>query len=145
MSTFIDGLIGFYFARKHRADESEWTDVGLAAIRSFRKWVTSSEWNFANKLYLLEAEYYYLKEDHERAMSCYNASLMAAREHRFIHEEGLAEEKTATYLLHTGRHDEAMVRFMKAKNCDEVWGARALLQRVDKAIAILLPLCSSAS
>ena len=97
----------------------------------------SSEWNFSNKLYLLEAEFYFLREDDERAMFCYHASIVAAREHRFVHEEGLAEEKTATYLLHKSRHDEAMGHFINAKKCYEVWGALKLVQRVEKAIAML--------
>jgi tetratricopeptide (TPR) repeat protein len=106
-----------------------------------RKWVQSSEWNFSNKLYLLEAEHYFWRGDHERAIAFYNASIKAAHEHRFIHEEGLAEEKTATYLLRIGKHDEAMGHFLNAKKCYEVWGANKLVQRVDKAIAILLPMC----
>jgi len=142
VSIFIDGLIGFFFARKHRDDEAKWTNVGQDAIKSLRKWVRSSEWNFSNKLYLLEAEFYFLSEDDERAMSCYNASIKSAREHRFVHEEGLAEEKTATYLLHKSQHDEALEHFVNAKKCYESWGAYTLVQRVDNAIAILLPLCT---
>jgi len=142
VSTFIDGLIGFFCARKHPEDEVKWTNVGLGAIKSLRKWVESSEWNFTNKLYLLEAEYYFLKEDDERAMACYTASIKAAREHLFVHEEGLAEEKIATYCLHKSKHDDAMGHFLNAKKCYEAWGAHALVQRVDKAIGILLPLAS---
>jgi len=142
VSAFIDGLIGFFFARKHLEDEAKWTNLGLGAIQSLRKWVKSSDWNFSNKLYLLEAEFYFLREDDERALVCYHASIKAASEHRFVHEEGLAEEKAATYFLHKSRHDNALSHFMNAKKCYEVWGASALVQRVDKAIAILLPLCT---
>lgn len=144
INPFIDGLIGFFFARKHGENEQKWTNVGLDAIRSLRKWVDSSTWNFSNKLYLLEAEFYYLREDDERALVCYNASIRAAREHKFVHEEGLAEEKSATYLLHKGKHNEAMGHFMNAKRCYDVWGAHTLVERVDKAIAILMPLCTGA-
>lgn len=140
INVFVDGLLGFFFARKHREDEAKWTNVGIEAIRSLRKWVPSSEWNFSNKLYLLEAEYYFLKEDNERAMVCYHTSIKAARDHRFVHEEGLAEEKLATYCLHNSLHDDAMGHFLSAKKCYEVWGAYALVERVEKAIAILLPL-----
>lgn len=145
VGTFIDGLIGFFFARKHHEDETKWTDIGLDALQSLRKWAESSEWNFANKVYLLEAEYYFLRKDHDRAMVCYSASVRAAREHRFVHEEGLAEEKTATYLLHKGQHEDAMGHFLNAKKCFDAWGARTLVQRVDKAISVLLPLCSNTS
>ena len=80
-------------------------------------------------------------EDDERAMICYHASIMAAGEHLFIHEEGLAGGKTAIYLCHKSRHDEAMGHFINAKKCYEVWGAYTLVQRVEKAIA-MLPLCT---
>ena len=140
VNVFIDGLIGF-FARKHREDEEKWTNVGRYAIQSLRKWVKSSEWNFSNKLYLLEAEFYFLGKDDERALIYYHASIKAAREHHFVHEEGLAEEKIATYLLHKSQHDDAMKHFTNAKRCYDSWGARTLVQRVEKAMAILLPLC----
>ena len=132
--------MGFFFARKHGEDEAKWTSVGLEAIESFRKWVKSSEWNFANKLYLLEAEYYFLRGDDDNAMARYTASINAARSHRFIHEEGLAEEKNATYCLHKCKHDDAMGHFLNAKKCYELWGAHALVCRIEKAIAILVPL-----
>lgn len=28
VSTFIDGLVAFYFARKHRSDEAKWRAIG---------------------------------------------------------------------------------------------------------------------
>merc|ERR1712194_896376 len=143
VSAFIDGLIGFFFARKHLEDEAKWTNLGLGAIQSLRKWVKSSDWNFSNKLYLLEAEFYFLREDDERALVCYHASIKASKEHRFIHEQGLAEEKLGTYFLNQSRHDDAIIHFENAKKCYEVWGAHAVAQRVDKAIAMLLPFCAA--
>ena len=138
VTIFIDGLIAFFFARKHRKDdEVKWTDIGFGVMESLKKWATNSDWNFSNKMFLLEAEYYFLMEDHTRAMYCYNASIAAARDHRFIHEEGLAEEKLATYLLHKSNPDEALGHFNNAKKCYEVWGAHTLVQHVEKAIAVL--------
>lgn len=134
VSTFIDGLLALFYARKHREDEAKWTDIGLNAIRSFRKWVKKSDWNFANKLYLLEAEFYFLRNDDERAMVCYQASIRAAREHRFVHEEGLAEDKAGTYYLHKGEHDQAMRHFLNAKRCYNVWGAGILVQRMTRPL-----------
>ncbi|KAL7499306.1 hypothetical protein ACHAWT_009981 [Skeletonema menzelii] len=140
IASFIDGLIGLYFARKHRDDEAKWTSVAETSIALVSKWAKSCSWNFANKLSLLEAEYFFLKDD-ERAYSCYKASIKQAREHKFNHEEGLAHEKLATYLLHKNRHDEALQHFQNAKKCYAIWHATFLVQRVDKAIAVLSPLC----
>eukprot|EP00581_Thalassiosira_minuscula_P030314 CAMPEP_0183774870 /NCGR_PEP_ID=MMETSP0739-20130205/43020_1 /TAXON_ID=385413 /ORGANISM="Thalassiosira miniscula, Strain CCMP1093" /LENGTH=100 /DNA_ID=CAMNT_0026016309 /DNA_START=155 /DNA_END=454 /DNA_ORIENTATION=- len=98
-----------------------------------------SKMNFINKLYLLQAEEAFYRNDDSMTMYCYNASVMAAREHRFVNEEGLAEEKTASYLLNKKMHSEAMIHFINAKKCYETWGASALVQRMDKAIESLLP------
>lgn len=129
-----------YFARKHREDEAKWTSVAEKAIEFFERWTKSSSWNFGNKLSLLQAEYFFLMDD-ERAYDCYKASITKAREHRFNHEEGLAHEKLATYLLHKNKHDEALRHFQNAKKCYAIWGARVLVQRVEKAITVLSPLC----
>lgn len=144
-STFVDGLIALYFARKHGKDEAKWTELGESVMKTMKQWVASSGWNFMNKLKLLEAEYAFLKEDDKNAMADYNASIKAARDHKFLHEEGLAQEKAATYLLHKSRHDQSLGYFINAKKCYESWGAYALVERVDKAIAILMPLCTAAS
>ena len=140
VSTFIDGLIALYFARKHREDEAKWTIVAENAIELVKKWAKSSAWNFANKSFLLQAEYFFLKDD-ERAYACYKTSIKKAREHRFNHEEGLAYEKLATYLLHKNKHGEALQYFQNAKKCYSTWGATVLEQRVEKAITVLSPLC----
>jgi len=73
----------------------------------------------------------------EKALACYHASIKAAREHRFVHEEGLAEEKAATYSLHKNRHDDAMAHLISAKRCYDVWGAHAVSRRMEKAIGML--------
>ncbi len=140
ISTFTDGLIGLYFARKHQEDEAKWTRVGEKALEIMKRWTNNSSWNFSNKLYLLQAEYFFLKND-DRAYACYKASIKKAREHKFNHEEGLAHEKLATYLLFKNQHDEALQYFQNAKKCYATWDAKVLVQRVEKAITILSPLC----
>ncbi|KAL7539058.1 hypothetical protein ACHAXR_009003, partial [Thalassiosira sp. AJA248-18] len=138
VTMFIDGLIGFFFARKAKEDKEKWFKIGQDAMHSMRNWASScSEWNFTNKLHLLEAEYYFLKEDDKRAMACYYASIKSARDHRFVHEEGLAEEKLATYLLHKSKHYEAMSAFANAKKCYERWGAHSLVRRLQKSIDVI--------
>eukprot|EP00804_Cyclotella_cryptica_P027830 CCRYP_009244-RA/>CCRYP_009244-RA protein AED:0.13 eAED:0.13 QI:0/0.87/0.66/1/0.25/0.22/9/246/899 len=142
VGTFIDGLIALYFARKHRSDEAKWTAIGEDVMATLRKWEEGSTWNFRNKRLLLEAEFNFLRGNHEMTMCCYTASINAAHAHRFYHEEGLAYEKAATFLLHKHNHDGALECFMNAKKCYETWGAHAIVTRVDMAIAVLVPLCA---
>lgn len=47
---FIDGLIAFYFARKHREDETRWQNIGEAVIDLTKQWALNSDWNFSNKV-----------------------------------------------------------------------------------------------
>eukprot|EP00970_Alexandrium_tamarense_P007696 scaffold1468_cov206-Alexandrium_tamarense.AAC.15 len=142
ISRFLDGMIAFYFARKHDDEEEKWTTVGEKVMDEVRRWANSSPWNFINKLNLLEAEYYFLKGNDTKAMASYRASIRAAREHKFLHEEGLANEKMATYLLRKDKHSSALRSFVNAKNCYEQWGADNLVKRIDKAIAMIQPSCN---
>ena len=96
VSTFINGLVGFSLFRKHGGEEPKWLDVGKEAVLSLRRWAKHSDWNFSNKLYLLEAERCGLEDDEERALAYYPALIQAARDHRLVHEEGLVEERLAT-------------------------------------------------
>ena len=62
LNVFADGIISFYMAREHGHDEQQWTKAGQGKIETMRKWTYhGSKWNFENKLYLLEAEYFFLK------------------------------------------------------------------------------------
>jgi hypothetical protein len=108
---------------------------------TLEKWEEGSTWNFRNKRYLLEAEFNFLKGDLRMTTHCYRASIKAAHTHRFYHEEGLAYEKMATFLLHEKDYNGALDCFTNAKKCYEAWGARALVVRIEMAIEILLPLC----
>merc|ERR1719291_204764 len=143
INAFIDGLLGFTLARKKRKDEAKWLNVGLDSIKLLEKWSRRCAWNFSNKLALLEAEHHYYKGCDQMALNSYQTSICVARKHHFIHEEGLAEEKLATFLCRKNQPDDALCHFINAKTCYTNWGAKLLVERVDKAMAILIPLCNS--
>jgi len=130
MSVFTDGLIGFFEARKHQEDEQQWSTLGNKSLKSFQKWTGLSKWNFSNKFYLLEAEYYFLKGN-ALALEKYEASIVAARNHRFTHEEGLAYTKLGYYHYAQGRDVEAKQCLQKAGACYKRWGAHALAKRME--------------
>lgn len=138
VGVFIDGLIAFYYARKRRNDETRWTEIGIGVLNLMEVWANQgSDWNFSNKLFLLRAECFFLQGDERAALQMYNASIKAAQDHRFIHEEGIAHERLASFHDHYGRHAEALACFNAAKGCYESWGAQAVVQRVDRTIAML--------
>ncbi len=81
------------------------------------------------QLYLLEAEYYFWKNDDAKALEKYEQSIKAAHDHHFIHEEGLANYKAAKFHLHYARNGEALVCFTQAKKCYKKWGAHGLVNQ----------------
>ena len=138
VGVFIDGLIAFYYARKRRSDENRWTEIGNGVLALMEVWAKEgSDWNFSNKLFLLQAECFFLRGDERAALQKYNASIKSAQDHRFIHEEGLAHERLASFHDHYGRRSEALICFNAAKRCYEHWGAQAVVQRVERTIAKL--------
>ena len=137
VSVFIDGLIAFYYARKRRSDENRWTEIGNGVLNLMKVWVKASDWNFSNKLFLLQAESFFLRGEERSALKKYNDSIKAAQDHRFIHEEGIAHERLASFHYHYGRRVEALASFNAAKECYENWGAQAVVHRVEKTIAKL--------
>ena len=133
----VDTLIAFFFARKRGDDESRWRKVAEAVIDLTTVWATNSPWNWSNKLYLLEAEHHFLEGDEVSALKKYEQSAEAARDHHFIHEEGLTFERTAQFHLHYGRNGEALVCFAEAKKCYKKWGALALVRYIERMISDL--------
>lgn len=129
-SEFLHGLVALHFARQPGNHEEDRGAMGEDAINLMRKWAASSDWNFSNKSLLFEAEYYFDK-DEAKAQEKYRAAIEAARNHRFVHDEGLANEKAASFHLHHGRKEEALLHFAQAKACYERWGARALVRIID--------------
>ena len=75
------------------------------------------------------------------AKSSYEASIKAAHDHRFIHEEGLALERAGLFYLGRGKKTDARLVLNQAKVCYERWGAMALVRQMDDRIGRLTDDC----
>jgi len=105
-----------------------------------------SEWNFTNKLHLLEAEQQYLTKHHGRAIELYEASIECAKKSGFIHEQGLACEKAGFYFKNIGSNNEkALEYFKQALACYEEWGSSVKVAFIQKEIDGLNPNAESES
>ena len=138
MGALADGIIAFYCARKSGASDEEkqkWAQTGIEKMKTFREWEKRSDWSFGNKTLLLEAEYYSFMGKHGMATEKYSTSIASAKEHRFIHEEGLANYLCGQYHLSESRRTEAQSSFLEAKKCYTRWGALALAERMDILIS----------
>lgn len=137
MGIFTDGLIALECARRHDDKEQQWVALAKSAIAKCGEWEKDSAWNFSNKSRLLEAELAFFEGEDGLARDKYNASIAAARNHRFIHEEGLANACAARFHLRRGRRSEALQHFEQAKECYAQWGAVALVSCMNHEIEAL--------
>jgi len=135
MRAFLGGLVAFATARYHGDNEKEMIRVAEESISTIKIWAKHSYWNFANKLFLLEAEYWFLNGNEKLARRKFGDSIAAAAKHRFKNEEGLAAQRAAIFHLHYNRKQEASSYLKHAKDCYERWGATGLVEQIDAAMS----------
>lgn len=103
-----------------------------------KEWAVHSDWNCKNKLLLMEAEYYNTTKDFDQATVCYEASIKAACEHKFIHEEALASELAGVFFLKIGQYEKAHFYFNRSVDCYLEWGAFAVARRIEVGLEQVL-------
>ena len=102
-------------------------EAALKAIAAVRNAASSSEWNFAGKLQLMEAEHRAVLQggfSYDQILACYDSAIAHAKQSRFIHEEGLACEKAGLYCKKIQNYERAMNYFNQARVCYSEWGSR---------------------
>ncbi len=81
--------------------------------------------NYLHKYHLVEAERLRVLEGQsDTIMHHYDQAIALARESEFIHEEALANELAARYLLNQGQNDAAKSYLRSAMEQYEAWGAK---------------------
>ena len=81
--------------------------------------------NYRHKHHLVEAERMRVLEGQiDTIMHHYDQAIALARESEFIHEEALANELAARYLLNQGLNDDARAYLRSAMEKYEAWGAK---------------------
>jgi hypothetical protein len=131
--TFYQGISAFHLARLQDDKSREWKAIGKNALSKYQTWVKYSDWNWENKMLLLEAELHACEGEVEMAVSKFQASIDSAQKHRFIHEEGLARELFGMFYEENGNKEDAMQQYAHARSCYQKWGAFALADRLYKS------------
>jgi tetratricopeptide (TPR) repeat protein len=127
---FYGGLAALHLAKRADAEKDKWVKIGEKAVSTTASWIDHSNWNFENKYLLLSAELQYVRGNYNAAGDCYNASIYSAKNHRFVHEEGLAFERLGMLYKEMGRTENALEMLKNASACYEKWGATAVVQRL---------------
>ena len=65
------------------------------------------------------------------AAICYEASIEAARKHKFIPEEAIANELAGLFFLEEGNREKSLSYFEQSTACYRTWGASAIARRVE--------------
>jgi len=119
---FYYGLMAFDAARNQPTEKENYLRIGEESLSNMRKWATHSTWNYQNKLYLLEAEYYYTQDMKIEAKSKYELAIQSSKFHRFGHEEGLCFYLYSSFCSALGDISLARHHLMNARRCYERWG-----------------------
>lgn len=82
----------------------------------------------------MEAELQHTLAEFEKAAASYEASIRAAREHRFVHEEAMACELAALFFFERGLRPKSCKLYLRSLECYEKWGAHAVARRVRESI-----------
>ena len=104
--------------------------MGEKALEEMSKWERSSSWNFSHKTMLLHAEVHYTDGDIQSAERSYEASIKAARDHRFLHHEALAYELHGVFCVENGMRDKGATQLQAAIDRYRKWGALEVAKRV---------------
>jgi signal transduction histidine kinase/DNA-binding NarL/FixJ family response regulator len=90
--------------------------------RRLRKLAQHCVANYQHKYLLLAAESARLQGKLHQAMQCYDEAIAGARQHQFLHEEALANERAACFYLYLGRDTIAAAYLQAARTCYARWG-----------------------
>ena len=135
VSSPFSALNSLDILKKKKSHTTRYKEVVRDAISAMNDAATNSDWNFTNKLCLLQAEQQYLTKHHERAIGLYKASIESAKRSGFNHEQGLACEKAGFYFKNkNGDSEEALKYFKQARACYEEWGSNVKLDLIQKEI-----------
>ena len=128
---FIHNIIDFFTSITdcYHARQNEGPDTHMIEARGIRdnleKLIRHSRWNFENKYLLIKAECHYTDGEFDKAAESYEASITAAKQHKFVHEEALGCELAGYFYKEQGNEIKAQQLFKRAKSAYVEWGANA--------------------
>ncbi|KAL3804648.1 hypothetical protein HJC23_008463 [Cyclotella cryptica] len=122
---FYGGLIAFHYYRKTK--DSYWLDRATYTVKRLEAWNNECQWNFQNKLLLLQAEHSFsIGSTVSKTQQLYNTAISLSNKHRFVHEEAIACELFNAFREMNGSVD-SNGSLDRAYQCYQSWGANAKL------------------
>merc|ERR1712194_839034 len=129
VAIFIHGLNSLQLLK--RQNTARLRAIPKSAIKVLKAANSHSQWNFRNKVHLLEAESFSLLGNHGEAKASYAAAIISARSSRFVHEQGLACELAGLHYKKIGDNRSAMGYLKQAKQCYADWGSQMKVNSIN--------------
>jgi PAS domain S-box-containing protein len=96
-------------------------------------WAENCPENFGNRAALVDAEIARLEGHPLDAMHFYERAIQSAREHGFVHNEGLAHELAARFYLAGGFETIGHTYLRNARNSYDRWGAHGKVKQLEES------------
>jgi len=119
---------------ERKTNERKLCEFGAKSVETMTQLVECSEWNFRNKLHLLNAELHYLESRNSLAEISFKAAIVSAHEHGFYHEEALAYELYGVFLIETNNLATGIEQLQFAIAKYVQWGAKKKVDDVKDLI-----------
>mmetsp|Transcript_13088 Transcript_13088/g.20741 ORF Transcript_13088/g.20741 Transcript_13088/m.20741 type:complete len:348 (+) Transcript_13088:3-1046(+) len=131
--TFYSGLTAFHSFRE--TQNQYWMDIGVRAMEEMGTWAREGcKWNFENKFLILNAEYHFCVGDFDTAAEQYELAIASSHNHRFMHEEAIANELAAHFQSERGMKDISIGLLQQAMRCYESWGAQKKVAKLARSL-----------
>lgn len=106
--------------------------------KHIQKWAIACPENHLHQYFLFSAEMSRCANEPRQAMALYNQAIETAYKNEFLHEEALAYELAAKFLLSLGRTKRATFYLLSAYNAYFNWGAKSKLRQLEEKYHDLL-------
>jgi hypothetical protein len=103
-----------------------------------KNWAVHAPMNFQHKYQLIEAEKARVLGNNWQAIELYDQAIAGAKEHKYLHEEALANELAAKFYLSFDKEKIAKTYLIDAYYCYANWGARAKIESLETTYSHLL-------
>lgn len=137
MQWLYDGLSSLAYLQEFGKERRKHLTNAKRTLKYFKK---LSRWcpdNFANKVFLLEAEFLSLKGKLDLAIPMYQRSIELAEIGGFLHEEAFTNERAGLALRHCGDAAGSVSFLKKAYYLYEKWGSTPKVEQLSKKFSFL--------
>jgi len=137
MQWLYDGLSSLAYLQEFGKERRKHLTNAKRTLKYFKK---LSRWcpdNFANKVFLLEAEFLSLKGKLDLAIPMYQHSIELAEIGGFLHEEAFTNERAGLALRHCGDAAGSVSFLKKAYYLYEKWGSTPKVEQLSKKFSFL--------